>query len=75
VEKTMAGNPFLERLVASASAPIFDDEIADFLSRNLVRAIPRARPVIWSEVQARGIRGTGGGSKKTVSALLGARRD
>jgi hypothetical protein len=41
VEKKMAGNPFLERLVADASAPIFDDEVADFLSRNLVRAIER----------------------------------
>jgi hypothetical protein len=41
VEKKMAGNPFLERLVADASAPIFDDEVADCLSRNLVRAIER----------------------------------
>jgi hypothetical protein len=41
VEEKMAQNPFLERLVADASAPIFDDEIADVLSRDLVRAIER----------------------------------
>jgi hypothetical protein len=41
VEERMAGNPFLERLIADASAPFFDDEIAEFISRDLVTAIER----------------------------------
>lgn len=37
----MVANPFMERLVASASAPFVDDGIAEVISRDLVTAIER----------------------------------